>query len=242
MSKIWTICKREFASYFDSLIAYVMLIFFLGLSGYLTWLFGNNVFMIGQADLGVFFDFAAYWSLFLFIPAVTMRSLAEETKSGTIELLSTKAVSDWEIVVGKFSAALLLVIIGLLCTLPYYITVSFLGDVDHGGIIGGYFGLVFLSASYISIGIFASSLTSNQIVAFLLGLLIILFFHLIFMLLSFSFTGVVGGVFNFLSMKSHYDSISRGVFDSRDLIFFITIILLGLTMAQAMLSKRNWQA
>lgn len=230
------------ASYFDSLIAYVMLIFFLGLSGFLTWLFGNNIFVIGQADLSVFFDFAAYWSLFFFIPAITMRSLAEENKSGTIELLSTKAVTDWQIVVGKFLAALILVAVALICTVPYYITISYLGDVDHGGIIGGYLGLLFLSGAYISIGIFASSITNNQIVAFLFGLLIILFFHLIFMLLSFNFTGVIGSVFDFLSMKSHYDSISRGVIDSRDIIYFVSLILLGLTLSQSMLTKRNWQA
>ena len=157
MNKIWTICKRELSSYFDSLIAYVMIIVFLGLSGFFTWLYGNTIFLISQADLGVFFGIS-YWTLFFFIPAITMRSLAEETRSGTIELLSTKAVTDWEIVVGKFLAALILVGIALACTVPYYLTISSLGDVDHGAVWGGYFGLVLLSAGYISIGIFASSM------------------------------------------------------------------------------------
>ncbi len=241
MSKIWTISKRELSSYFDSLIAYVMIIVFLGLSGFFTWLYGNTVFLIGQADLSVFFSIS-YWTLFFFIPAITMRSLAEETRSGTIELLSTKAVTDWEIVVGKFTAALVLVAIALLCTIPYYLTVSYLGSVDHGGVWGGYFGLLLLSAGYISIGVFASSTTSNQIVSFLLALFIGMFFQILFDVLAANFTGGVGSVFNFLSIRNHFESISRGVLDSRDLIFFMSIILLGLTLSQTMLSKRNWQS
>ena len=241
MDKIWTISKRELASYFDSLIAYVMIIVFLGLSGFFTWLYGNTVFLINQADLSVFFGIS-YWTLFFFIPAITMRSLAEETRSGTIELLSTKAVTDWQIVVGKFMAALILVGIALAATLPYYLTVSSLGNVDHGGILGGYFGLIMLSAGYISIGIFASSTTNNQIVSFLLALFIGIFFQILFDILSSSFTGSLGSVFNFLSIRTHFESISRGVFDSRDLIFFVSIILTGLTLSQTMLSRRNWQA
>ncbi len=241
MSKIWTICKRELSSYFDSLIAYVMIIVFLGLSGFFTWLYGNTVFLIGQADLGVFFGIS-YWTLFFFIPAITMRSLAEETRSGTIELLSTKAVTDWQIVVGKFLAALILVGIALVCTVPYYITVSTLGDIDHGAIWGGYFGLLLLSAGYISIGIFSSSTTNNQIVSFLMALFIGMFFQILFDILSSSFTGPIGTFFNFMSIRTHFESISRGVFDSRDFIFFLSIIFIGLTLAQTMLSRRNWQS
>ncbi|MEQ8811168.1 MAG: ABC transporter permease, partial [Imperialibacter sp.] len=186
MNKIWIIARRELASYFDSLIAYVMIIIFLGMSGFFTWLFGSNIFMINQASLQVFFGIS-FWTLFFFIPAITMRTLAEENKSGTIELLSTKAVSDFQIVVGKFLGCLLLVAIALLCTLPYYITVSQLGNVDHGGIIGGYLGLILLSAAYIGIGLFASSTTSNQIVAFLMALFIGIFFQILFDVLGSSF-------------------------------------------------------
>ena len=239
MRSIWVITKRELTSYFDSLIAYVMIIIFLGLSGFFTWLFGSNVFLIGQADLQVFFGIS-YWTLFFFIPAITMRSLAEETKSGTIELLSTKAVSDWQIVVGKFLACLLLLAIALACTLPYYITVSKLGDVDHGAIIGGYFGLILMSAMYISIGIFSSSLTNNQIVAFLLALFIGIFFHILFQLMASGSTGVIGGILDYLSVRTHYESLSRGVLDTRDLIYFGSFILAGLVLSQTMLSKRNW--
>lgn len=240
MNKIWIISKRELASYFDSLIAYVMIILFLGMSGFFTWLFGNTVFMLNQASLQVFFGIS-YWTLFFFIPAITMRSLAEENRSGTIELLSTKAVSDWDIILGKFLAVFLLVAIALACTLPYYLTVSFLGNVDHGATIGGYFGLLFLSAMYISIGLFSSSLTNNQIVAFLLALFIGIFFQILFDVMASSFTGGIGSIFDYLSVRTHFDSISRGVVDSRDLIYFITLIFAGLLLSQTMLSKRNWK-
>lgn len=241
MNKIWIITRREIASFFDSLIAYVMIILFLGLSGFFTWLFGSNVFLVNQASLQVFFGIA-YWTLFFFIPAITMRMIAEENKSGTIELLSTKAVTDWQIVSGKFLACLLLVIIALACTLPYYITISRLGPVDHGGIIGGYLGLILLSAGYISIGIFASSATNNQIVAFLLALFIGIFFQILFDILASSFRGSIGNLFQFLSLRTHYESLSRGVIDSRDILYFLSIIALGLISSQAMLTRRNWQS
>ncbi|HCX24733.1 MAG TPA: ABC transporter permease, partial [Cytophagales bacterium] len=118
MSKVWIITKRELASFFDSLIAYVMIVLFLGLSGAFTWLFGSDVFFINQANMQVFFSIA-FWSLFFFIPAITMRMIAEENKAGTIELLITKAVTDSQIVWGKFLACLILVLIALGCTLPY---------------------------------------------------------------------------------------------------------------------------
>ncbi len=240
MKKIWIIANRELASYFDSLIAYVMIILFLGMSGFFTWLFGSSIFLINQASLQVFFGIS-YWTLFFFIPAITMRSLAEENKSGTIELLSTKAVSDREIVVGKFLANLILVAIALACTLPYYITVATLGNIDHGATLGGYFGLILMSSMYISIGLFASSLTNNQIVAFLLALFIGIFFQILFDVMATSFTGNLGGVFDFLSSRTHYESLSRGVIDSRDLIYYFSFIIAGLLLSETMLSKRNWQ-
>ncbi|MEP2025758.1 MAG: ABC transporter permease [Reichenbachiella sp.] len=241
MNKIWIITRRELASFFDSLIAYVVIIMFLGFTGFFTWLTGNNIFLMGQANLQVFFQIG-FWTLFFFIPALTMKMLAEETRSGTIELLSTKAISDWEIVTGKFLACLLLVVIALTCTIPYYVTVSQLGSIDHGAMIGGYLGLLLLSAGYISIGLFASSITNNQIVAFLIALLIGIFFHLLFDIMGFTLRGTIGNVLNYLSMRTHFDSLSRGVLDSRDLIYFFSVIGIGLTFAQAMLSKRNWQS
>jgi len=239
MRSIWVITKRELASYFDSLIAYLMIIIFLILSGIFTWLYGSTIFLIGQADLQVFFGIS-YWTLFFFIPAITMRSLAEENRAGTIELLSTKAVSDWQIVVGKFLASSLLLVIALACTIPYYISVARLGDVDHGAVIGGYFGLLLMSAMYISIGVFSSSLTNNQIVAFLVALFIGAFFHILFQFMSSSSTGFIGNIMDYLSVRTHYESLSRGVIDTRDLIYFGSFILAGLVLSQTMLSKRNW--
>lgn len=240
MGKVWIITKRELSAFFDSLIAYVMIILFLGLSGSFTWLFGTNVFMIGQANLDVFYSIA-FWSLFFFIPAITMRMIAEENKSGTIELLITKAVSDTQIVLGKFMACLILVGIALLCTIPYYVTVSQLGNVDDGAVIGGYLGMLLLAASYISVGLFSSSLTQNQIVAFLLALSIGIFFHMLFDVIGSGLTGSLGEVFNYLSIRTHVDSLSRGVIDSRDIIYFLSIISMGLISTQIMLSKRNWK-
>jgi len=240
MERIWIITKRELATFFDSLTAYVMIVVFLGLSGFFTWLSVNNIFVIGQARLDVFFSIS-FWTLFFFIPAITMRSIAEENKTGTIELLATKAISDWDIVVGKFLACLLLVAIALLCTAPYYLTVSQLGNVDHGGILGGYFGLLLISAAYVSIGIFASSITNNQIVAFLLALFIGIFFHLLFDLIASTLKGTLGSIFEYLSARVHFDSLSRGVIDSRDLIYFLSLILGGLVLSTTMISRRNWQ-
>lgn len=241
MNKIWIITRRELASFFDSLIAYVMIILFLGLSGTFTWLVGTNVFMIDQASMQVFYSIA-FWSLFFFIPAITMRMIAEENKAGTIELLITKAVSDSQIVWGKFLACLILVLIALACTLPYYVTISQLGNIDDGAVIGGYLGLLLLSASYISIGLFASSLTQNQIVAFLVAIFIGIFFHLIFDVVSASVRGTFGELFNYLSMRTHFESLSRGVIDSRDLVYFFSLIAAGIVSSQVMLSKRNWQS
>ena len=240
MKKIWIITRRELSSYFDSLIAYVMIVLFLGMSGFFTWLFGSSIFLINQASLQVFFGIS-YWTLFFFIPAITMRSLAEENRAGTIELLGTKAISDWDIVLGKFFSNLILVGIALICTLPYYITVSLLGNIDHGATIGGYFGLLLLSSMYISIGIFSSSITNNQIVAFLVALFIGIFFQILFDVMATSFTGNIGEVFDYLSARTHFESISRGVIDSRDIIYYATLIFAGLLLSETMLSKRNWQ-
>jgi ABC-2 type transport system permease protein len=165
--------------------------------------------------------------------------LAEEKRSGTIELLLTKSVTDWQVVVGKFLSVFLLIAIALLLTLPYYITVSFLGNIDHGAVWSGYIGTLFMAAAYIGIGMFASSVTNNQIIAFLLALFISVFFLIIFDVLSGNFTGAVGQLLDFLSLSTHYDSISRGVVDTTDVIYFLSIAFLGLSMAETVLSKRN---
>lgn len=239
MKGIWVITRRELSSFFDSLIAYVMIVIFLGLSGFFTWLTTSNIFAMGQADLSIFFGIS-YWTLFFFIPAISMRTIAEEVRGGTIELLSTKAISDWQIVLGKFLSCLILVAVALACTFSYYFSLTRLGSVDHGAIIGGYLGLLLLSSMYISIGIFASSLSNNQIIAFLIALFVGIFFHILFQLMAGGSTGPVGRILDYLSARTHYESISRGVFDTRDLVYFGSAIFMGLLLARTMLSKRNW--
>ncbi len=238
MKTTWIITKRELNSYFDSLTAYVLLILFLGFSGLFTWILGNDIFMTGQASLRSFFG-VSFWTLFIFIPALTMRLIAEENHSGTIELLLTKPVTDRQLVLGKFLAANLLVIIALAFTFPYVITVASIGNLDLGAVFCGYLGLILLSAVYISIGIYASSITSNQIVAFLIAIFIGLFFQIIFDMLARTFSGLTGQVFNFLSISTHFESMSRGVVDTKDLIYLLSLMVLALKMAEDALAKRN---
>jgi len=230
---------RELNSFFDSLIAFIMIILFLGFSGFFTWISGSDIFMIGQANLRTFFAIA-YWTLFFFIPALTMRLIAEEKKSGTIEMLLTKAVTDREVVLGKYLATLILVIVSMVFTLPYVITLSKIGNIDAGAILCGYIALILMSAAYASIGLFASSITNNQIVAFLSALFISLFFHIIFEVIASGMTGFLGQLINSLSVSMHFESLARGVVDSKDLIYFGSIIFMGLFMSEVSLSRRNY--
>lgn len=238
MREIWIIAKREMGSFFDSLVAYILLIAFLGFTGFFTWLYVADIFFHKQASLEVFFN-VAMWTLFLFIPAITMKQLAEEKKTGTIELLLTKSVTDRQLVLGKFVACFLLVCVALLLTLPYYVTVANIGNIDHGATISGYVGLLLMSAGYIGIGLFASSLTNNQIVALLLALLIAICFQFLFNAIGGNFTGWLGELFAGLSVTRHFESIIRGVIDTKDVIFFLSLAALGVLSAEAMISKRN---
>lgn len=235
---MWIIAKRELNSFFDSLIAYIMLVLFLGFSGFFTWILGSDVFFIGQASLQSFFN-VSYWTLFFFIPALTMRLLAEERKTGTIELLLTRAVTDRAVVAGKFLSTLILICIALLFTLPYVITISSIGDMDSGEVICGYLGLLLMSSMYAGIGVYASSITSNQIVAFLTALFIGLFFHIIFGVVAGQFGGWIGTLFSALSVSTHFESISRGVLDSRDVLYFCSVTLVALLLAELSLAKRH---
>ncbi len=238
MKQIWVISKRELQSFFDSLTAYIMLVAFLGFSGLFTWLYGSDIFFVKQASLEVFFD-VSFWTLFFFIPALTMRQFAEENKTGTIELLLTRPVNDWQVVIGKFLATLLLIVIALAFTLPYYITVASLGKIDHGAVITGYLGLILMSAAYISIGIFTSSISNNQIIGFLLALTIGIMFQFLFSLIGQGTGGIVGEVLDYLSVATHFDSVSRGVLDSKDIIFFSSLIFLGLVSTEAVLTRNR---
>ena len=238
MKEIWIITKRELQAYFDSLMAYILLVLFLGFSGFFTWIYGSDIFFVKQASLLVFFNIA-YWTLFFFIPALTMRLLSEENRSGTIELLLTKPVTDWQVIIAKFLSALLLIIAALALTLPYYFTVSSLGNIDNGAVFSGYLALILISAMYIAIGIFTSSVTNNQIVAYLLALSIGIFFQIFFQMLSSNFTGILGQITDYLSISSHFESMTRGVIDSRDIIYFLSVVFMGLVFAESMLLKKR---
>ncbi len=238
MKQIWVISKRELQSFFDSLTAYIMLIGFLGFSGLFTWLYGSDIFFVKQASLEAFFG-VSFWTLFFFIPALTMRQFAEENKTGTIELLLTRPVNDWQVVIGKFLATLLLIVIALAFTLPYYFTVASLGKIDHGAVITGYLGLILMSAAYISIGIFTSSISNNQIIGFLLALAIGIMFQFLFSFISQGSGGIVGEVLDYLSVDTHFESVKRGVLDSKDIVFFLSLIFLGLVSTEAVLTRNR---
>jgi len=238
MKTIWLITKRELNSFFDSLTAYIMIVLFLGFSGFFTWISGSDIFLVGQASLRSFFAIA-YWTLFFFIPALTMRLIAEEKKTGTIELLLTKAVTDRQVILGKYLATLILISIALAFTFPYIITISKIGNMDAGGVLCGYLALLLMSAAYSSIGIFTSSITNNQIVAFLSALFIGLFFHIIFEVIASGMSGMLGQITNSLSVTFHFESLSRGVVDSKDLVYFGSIIFLGLFFTEVSLARRN---
>ncbi|MCH8330717.1 MAG: ABC transporter permease subunit [Bacteroidetes bacterium] len=241
MKQIWIIAKRELQNFFDSLIAYLLLGVFLVLTGLFTWILGSDIFLVNQATMRSFFD-VAYWTFFFFTPALTMKMIAEERKSGTLELLLTKAVSDWQLILGKYLACLMLVAIAILSSLPYYITIANLGPIDHGAVWCGYLGVLLMSSAYIGIGMFSSSTTNNQIVAFLLSLFIGSFFLIVFTVLASSLSGKAADLVFYLSMSTHFESIARGVIDSRDLVYFLSITFFGLLMAELVLAKRNIRA
>lgn len=233
------IAKRELNSFFDSLMAYILLALFLGFTGFFTWVLGgSDVFFIGQATLSQFFSYANL-SFFIFIPALTMQLLAEEKKIGTLELLLTKSVTDRQVVYGKFLAAVTMLAIALLFTVPFVVTIFSIGNADVGQVITGYFGLLLTGAAFVSIGLYASSLTNNQIVSFLIALIISVFFQFIFGLLAASMPGVLGAIFDQLSVNTHFESISRGVLDTRDLLYFFSVVFLGLFLSELSLTKRN---
>lgn len=241
MNAVWTICKREVNAFFDSLTAYVLLVIFLGLSGTFTWLFGQgDIFFVGEASLDTFFR-VAFWTLFFFIPAVTMGMIAEERRSGTLELLATKPVDDLQIVAGKWLAAWLLVAIALLFTLPYYVTVAQLGPIDHGATLSGYLGLLLISAAYVGIGLLASSLTSNQIVAFLLSLAVASVFHLLFGQMASILPDVAADIAQFLDLQYHFQTMSRGVIDATTVLYVGTLILVSTLAATISLKSRSWR-
>jgi ABC-2 type transport system permease protein len=215
------IFKREFASYFNSPIAFIYLTVFLGLS---SWLFLKGFFLVGEASLRSFFGLVP-WIFLFFVPAITMRLWAEEKKVGTMELLMTLPVTDAEAVLGKFLASFIFLLLSLALTFILPTVVSLLGDPDPGQVFGGYLGSVLIGAAYLSIGLFISSLTENQIVAFIVSVVAI--FVLFILGADFVLFGIpdwLVPVFSFLGLGGHFDSISRGVVDTRDLVYYFSVI------------------
>jgi len=236
------IFKKEFTSFLNSLIAYIVIAVFLTGIGLLMWVFPETSVMdYGFADMDTLFSMGPFVFIFL-VPAITMKSFAEEKKMGTLELLFTKPLTDWDIVLGKFLAGFLLVIIALLPTWVYYFSIVSLGNpvgnVDTPGVIGSYIGLTLLGGVFCSIGIFASSITPNQIVAFILAA----FFCFIFYSGLDSLSGFFGGQALFikqLGILFHYESMSKGLIDSRDLIYFLSITFLMLLFTKVKVSQHN---
>ena len=235
---MFSILKKEFNSFFASPIAYLVIGIFLLINGLFLWVFKDdfNILNAGFADLNPFF-YLAPWVFIFLIPAITMKSFSDEFNSGTIELLKTKPISNWQIVQGKFLAALLLVVIALLPTITYVYTVYELGNpignLDVGSILGSYIGLLFLAATYTAVGLFTSTLSKNQIVAFILGVFITFFLYYGFDAIANSFQENSITIQQ-LGIHQHFKSISRGVIDTRDLVYFIsvTIFFLFITKQQ----------
>ncbi|MDX1912199.1 MAG: gliding motility-associated ABC transporter permease subunit GldF [Saprospiraceae bacterium] len=243
---MFPIFKKEINTFFSSLIGYIVIGVFLVLMGLLMWVFPEFSILDGvYANLDTLFTVAPMVFMFL-IPAVTMRTFAEEKQTGTIELLATRPITDWQIVGGKFLACLALVVFALLPTGLYYVTVYQLGappgNLDSGGIMGSYIGLVFLAAVFVAIGIFASSLTNNQIVAFVLATFLCFFTYLSFDFLSRLpvFFGKTDDIVQSVGIAYHYDSVSRGVLDSRDVVYFLSVISLFLAATVLSLGRRRW--
>jgi len=233
-----SIILREIKSFFGSPIGYLVIAIFLISNGLFLWVFEGdyNILNTGFADLTPFFTLTP-WILIFLIPAVTMRSFSDERKQGTLELLLTKPLSIWEIVNGKFLGSLFLIVLAIIPTFIYVKVISNLGapegNIDMGSTIGSYFGLLFLIASYSAIGIFTSTLSENQIVAFIIAVFLCFFFYFGFEGLATLIPGF-GAIIPVFGMQDHFKSMSRGVIDTRDVIYFlsITVLFLSFTVYQ----------
>lgn len=242
---MFTIYKKELYSYLSSLVAYITIAVFLIVLGLFLWVFPDTSIMeYGYAGLESLFSTAPYLFMFL-IPALTMRLLAEEKKEGTFEILATKPLTDAQIILGKYFAALTLILFALLPTLVYYYSIYNLGvtkgNIDSGAVIGSYIGLFLLGGVFTGIGLFTSSITKNQIIAFALAVFLCFFafsgFESLSKILSLQkFDDVLIN----LGINQHYQSISRGVLDTRDLVYFLSTIAIFLLITKFILGGRKW--
>ena len=236
MSPALVISRREIRTYFNSPVAYIVVTVFTVITGYL---FFTQLFLEKQAELRQLFGFMPFLFMFM-VPAVTMRLLADERSSGTLELLSTMPVRDWEVVVGKFLAALALVATAIGLTLVYAITVKLLGPLDRGPAIGGYIGLVLMGGAFVAIGVMCSAFTRNSIIAFIAAFGVCFALYLFGRLTQFM-PPAVQPVVSFLSIDGHFDNIGRGVVDSRDVIYYLSVIATCLLLATTSLESRRWK-
>jgi ABC-2 type transport system permease protein len=243
---MFAIFRKELRQFFSSLIGYIAIGVFLLLVGFMVWFAPeSNILDAGYASLDYFF-YVAPFILMMLIPAITMRSFSEEMQTGTIELLATRPLTDTDIIFGKFFAALALVLSAIAPTLIYFYTVYELaapiGNVDIGGIIGSYFGLIFLSAVFVSVSLFTSSVTRSQIVAFIGGAFIC--FIIYYAIEGLAKLGVFYGKTDYLveqiGLYSHYESIGRGIVDTRDVVYFLSIIALFTLFTRTSLASRKW--
>ena len=247
---MFTLLKKEIRSFLSSLIGYIAIGVFLLLLSLFMWVLGSssnnnsNVLDSGYANIDPLFIIAPWVFLFL-IPAITMRSFADEKKAGTIELLLTRPLTDLQIILAKYFAGFILVLFSLLPTLIYYYSVyklgSPVGNIDTGGMWGSYIGLLFLGAAFVSIGIFASAITDNQVVSFILACFLCFFIYTGFdFISSFSLFGKIDNIILALGINSHYVSMSRGVVDTRDIIYFISLIAVFIIGTRTVLESRKW--
>jgi ABC-2 type transport system permease protein len=239
---MWPVCKNELRQYFSNLTGYIAIIFFLVLTGAILFILPDNIFDFGYATLDKFFQ-TAPWILLVLIPAITMRSFAEELKTGTFEILQTIPLTRWQLVAGKYFAALVVVLIAILPTLVYPVSIQQLsayGGIDTGGTAGSYIGLILLSACFVAIGICSSSLTNNAVVAFIASAFLCVLVYGAFTAISRipAFEGGADYWLEMLGIDFHYQSISRGVIDTRDIIYFISVIAFFLIITHRNLIKR----
>jgi ABC-2 type transport system permease protein len=233
MTGLWVIARREIKSYFDSPVGYVVLTLFLLLSG---WFFSTGLFLQGVASVRVLFDMTFILFMF-FIPAITMGAFAEERRAGTLELLLTMPIKDWQVIGGKLLASFVLLCIAIGLTVIYGIIVALLGDIDAGATIAGYFGTALLGLACASIGIFASSLTRNQVVAFIIAFAIVFTLFMIDKVTLFV-PGWMATTLQYISLDFHYQNLLRGVVDTRDLLYFISIVVLSALLTAYHLARR----
>ncbi len=233
MREAWILARKELHAYFDSPVAYVVLILFLGITG---WFFSNALFLENTASLRSVFEIVPFLFLF-FVPALTMSTFAEERRSGTLELLLTLPVRDWQVIVGKLSAVAVLLGVAIGCTLVHAVAVASIGDLDFGAAVGGYLGLMLLGITYAAVGILASSITRNQIVAFIVGFGIIFALFLVDKVTAYV-PGSLAGVLQYIGADFHYRNLLRGVIDTRDALYYVTVTLLAGLLTAWSLARR----